>query len=760
MKIQISDKNTHVSESVINEIKKATGFSDLTAKLLISRGVDTPEKAVRFINPGKKWFNDPFLLGGVFDAVNRIKTARDLGEKVMVFGDYDADGVCAATLLTFCLCDFGIEPITVVPERADGYGLNLENVLNSVKEHDIKLIITVDCGVSERENIYKIQSYGVDVIVTDHHEPPEELPECVLINPKIKGQNYPFDGLCGAGVAYKLGSALIGDAADEYLDIAALATVADSMDLISENRDIVYEGLKIFNSNAIRPCFKNLIGDANKKITSTTLAFNVAPKINAGGRMGDAKTALELLTCTDQNGIFDLSVKLNSYNVARQIECDEIYKQAKLKLSQEDLSSIEIITVCDEKWQTGFIGIVAARLVEEYNRPVIVFGGADGCFKGSARSVDGINVYGAVSAAGDLLDSFGGHSQAAGLTVKKENYEVLKNRLNKFIKDNYGGLSAEKIIVVDAETDGGIPFSVAKELEMLEPYGTGNKKPLFVCKAQSVKPVPLKVGSSHYSFKVGNFEVLDFNGEKNVMPLLSPAKKSLVYEPSLSVFRGREYLKGLLKYIIVDDLNAFYSDLYFFENELKKLAVDGKDPQEVLSIEELEKNGGRGVLYTVADVENLKYYDELKDLPINVFNVTEKKGKNVIVVSPCEIPDGYDKVVYLDEPLQFMKTDKQSYCNFELSGYEALSYLSTDRKDMIEAFNVISSYEGKEFLSGASAFFAYKPDVEMHCFVFAAQVFLELGFFIIENGILRRNVGVKSPLENSKIYGKVLDIRG
>lgn len=760
MKIEVTCKNIPENKGVIEEIKRATGFSDVTARLLFYRGIDSASKALRFINPGKKWLNDPFLLFGMKEAVNKIKKARDLRQNVLIFGDYDADGVCAASLLTYCLRDFGLNPMTVVPERAEGYGLNPETVLSLHGKKKIDLLITVDCGISEHDTIEKFKENGIDVVVTDHHEPPEQLPECTVIDPKIKGHDYPFDGLCGAGVAYKLGSALIGEEADKYLDIAALATVADSMDLVLENRDIVYEGLKIFNSS-IRPCFKYLLGDNNKAVTATTLAFTVAPRINAGGRMGDARSALDLLMSENENEKFDLAVKLNAYNVARQSECDEIFRQAKEKLKGEDLSDKEIIVVQDENWKTGFVGIVASRLMDEYNRPVIVFGGADGALKGSARSIDGVNIHSAITAAGDLLESFGGHSQAAGLTVKKENYGALKERLNSFLKENYGECAEEKTLFVDAEIDGAFPISVAKEIERLEPFGTGNKKPLFLTETEGLKVSPLKIGSPHYSFKISDFEILDFNGEKDVLTLSAPVKKKIVYELSLSVFKGREYLKGYLKHVAIEKLNSYVSELYFFENEIKKLLKDGKSEAEVRSIDEITiDKKGHGTVFAISDTENLKYYENLKDLTIHTFYVGGKTRENVVLVSPSEMPEGYDRIVYLDEPMQFVNTEKESYCNFDLSGYDALEHVSTDRADMIEVFNTMNGYVGKEYGGSAAAFYKYKPDTEMHQFVFGAEVFTELGFFNVKNGILYRDKSVKSPLENSVIYGKVFEIRG
>ena len=359
MQVIYNDKLTPYTTERIKSLAKECGILFDTARLLFYRNIDSVEKAKRFLNPDKKNFISPFLLKGMSVAAERIKQAKENRERVLIFGDYDADGISATTVLFYCLKEFGINAKTIIPEREDGYGLNVEKIIAETN-NNIDLIITVDCGISDADKIERLKELNIDVIVTDHHEPPERLPDCTIINPKIQGQEYPFSGLCGAGVAYKLGSALIGAAADKYLDFVALATVSDSMDLIDENRDLVYEGLKLFSANKIRPCFKFLLSDNQKTVNAQSLAFSIAPKINAGGRMGDANLALKLFMAQYLSEISAISEKLKLLNVERQIECDNIYKEAKQLIVKYDLINDEIIMIYDEKWRTGFLGIVAA----------------------------------------------------------------------------------------------------------------------------------------------------------------------------------------------------------------------------------------------------------------------------------------------------------------------------------------------------------------------------------------------------------------
>ncbi len=257
-------------------------------------------------------------MSGMSDAVRLITRARDEEWQVVVYGDYDADGVCAATVMCAALRDFGIEPVAYIPERRDGYGLNVKAIDDIFEEHFPQLFITVDCGISCAEEVEYIKEQGAEIIITDHHELPDRLPDCICINPKFN-DGYIYDNLCGAGVALKVAVALNGESAYKYLDFAAIATVADSVPLTGENRDIVSEGLKLINQRP-RKCYAQFLGK-NDVINSHALAFGISPKINAAGRMGDARSALELFGATDEKLIFDLSAKLTSYNLERQKYC-------------------------------------------------------------------------------------------------------------------------------------------------------------------------------------------------------------------------------------------------------------------------------------------------------------------------------------------------------------------------------------------------------------------------------------------------------
>lgn len=736
--------------SVVQNISVECGILFDTARLLFYRNIDTVEKAKKFLSPSESDLYDPFGLSGMKEATDRISLAKSRGESVLIFGDYDADGVCASTVLFKCMKLFGITPKVVVPEREEGYGLNPDKVLSIKEKFGTTLLITVDCGISDYEKIERIKAAGIDVIVTDHHEPPEVLPDCIRVNPKIKGQAYPFDGLCGAGVAYKLGYALVGKNANDYLDLVALATVADSMDLKDENRSVVSIGLKMLNGARKRFVFKKLMGETEKQIASQTLAFGFAPRLNAGGRMGDANTALKAFISDDENEVFDACVKLNAYNVARQTRCDDIYREAKQIISEKKIYLDDVILVCKDDWQTGFIGIVAARLVEDYNRPVIVFAETDGFYKGSARSVEEVNIHEAINAAKEYVIGFGGHSQAAGVSVAKDKFDDFKRAICAFVGSRAQGAEREKEIFVDMITDEKLSVRFLKEIDLLEPYGVGNRRPLFSLKTGAVMPKPLKEGSPHFVFNTRVAEMLDFNGQDDVPDLTVDTEKEIIYEPNYSVFRNKEYVKGFVKYILPDYGDFSVSSLKIFANELKKAASAQAYEYNAAPKKDIKLAAGRGTLYAVSDEKNLAEYD-LSSFNKYLFEKKDKNNVNCVIVSPTYIPDGYDEIVYLDKPLSLLPAEKITVCD-NVCGTRKITELSVDRSDFEKPFAYLRSLEGREFTDIVDSAERYKTDLSPLQTIFAAEVFFELGFFFVENGKLKRRPDVKKPLGESKIY--------
>lgn len=751
MKVLFEKDNFVYDENLILSISNECGILKDTARLLIHRNIDTVEKAKKFLSPNKKYFYNPYLLLGVEEAFHRIKKAKENNENILVFGDYDADGVCATTVLYYTLNEFGLKVNAVIPEREDGYGLNVEMIKKIISKNKIDIIITVDCGISDFDKIEEIKKLGVEVIVTDHHEPPETLPDCICINPKIKGQDYPFNGLCGAGVAYKFAYALIGEKADKYLDFVSLATVADSMDLIDENRNIVYEGLKIFNSNKLRSCFKYCLGEsANKQITAQTLAFSLAPRINAGGRMGDANSALNLFLEDDENERFNLAVRLNTYNIERQVECDEIYNQAKAIIKEKKLYNDKAILIYNENWKSGFVGIVASKLVEEYSRPVIVFAGYDGYLKGSARSVEGINIFDALSSVQQFLITFGGHSQAAGISIEKKNFSAFKKFFLTYLTNQTIVTPHEKIIKAEWEVNGDFDKRFAKEIELLEPFGVGNKRPVFAVSVKSAYSMPIKPNSPHCSFSTPCIEMMDFNGINDIEILSLPIDKKLIFETNISVFKNKEYVKGFLKNIVTD-----YSDLENASPNLFLIELQSIIANEKTDItRELDAQYSAGTLYIANIGSDLS---EFSDLPLYLFNKEDKLINNCVIICPKSLPMGYERIVYLGKPLYTLDFSGDSFILD--NNNKILKNLKTDRNSIIEVFNTLKTMVNCEF-DIIKSYKTQKNIDNIYQYIFAVSVFLELEFFEIKNGILKHKVEVKKPLEESKIYNRIVEING
>lgn len=757
MKLVFGKELSADDKLLITRISLECGIMQDTARLLLYRNIDSVEKAKAFLNPSKAGFYNPMLLSGMEEAVQRINRAKQNCESVLIFGDYDVDGICASAVLHNALNDFGISAKVVIPEREEGYGINVQKVLKMHAENHIDLLISVDCGISDHDAVEQLKSAGIDVVVTDHHEAPEILPECIRIDPKMKECSYPFKGLSGAGVAYKLACALIGEKADEYLDFVALSTVADSMDLLDENRCIVTEGLKIFNSEKLRPQFKYLISD-NKQVTASTFAYSIAPRINAGGRMGDANLSLKLFLSKKDSEIFDITSTLCSYNVARQVECDNIYRQAKKMIKDSGAYKNRVILVANDSWQTGFIGIVAAKLVEDFSRPVIVFAGHEGYFKGSARSIDGVNIHDAISSVKDYLIGFGGHSQAAGISVSKENFEKVNVLINQYARQNFPKQDYEKKVYVDWEIRKNISIQFAREIDMLEPFGVGNRRPVFSVKANSVYSEPLKLGSQHYSFKINSVEFLDFNGEKNVETLMLPTQKDIIFELNLSTFRNKESLKGYVKGINLDINNLSASSLHIFEKQLLSLKKDVNiDLIRVSSIDEIACDGSE--LYVLSDINNLDNYPQLSGLPVNVFEIMSKGGP-CIVISPNQVIEDYDKIIYLDNPISLLDFNGENLLIDGLNGFNWIDNLSLDRTDFSRLFSFFRSLTGKNFKSATDLYFNSQTSENAYQFIFALTVFTELNIFECKNGKLQYNYQVKNPLTNSKVYSKIYMLKG
>ncbi len=751
----------------ISVLAKETGLTEEIVRILYARGVDDGKKIQTFMNPSAKNFLSPFLMKGMKEAVELITQAREEGRTVAVFGDYDADGICASAIMYHALRDFGIDAHVYVPERADGYGLSEEAVDRIFEDCNPELFITVDCGISCAKEAQYIYELGSDVIVTDHHELPEVLPDCIIVNPKLE-DDYPYDNLCGAGVAFKLACALLGEGAYPYLDFATLATVADSVPLLGENRDIVTEGLKLFNTR-IRPCFAPLVGKTYDGVTAQTLAFTVAPRVNAAGRMGDAQAAFRLFTSTDENEIYDLSTKLSLYNVERQKCCDELYLSAKKKLLEKGAYG-NVIMLSDESWNAGFVGIVAARIAEEYNRPTLLFVHHGEMLKGSARSIESVNIFNALKACGGHIEEFGGHAQAAGINIRTDKFEALEKALNEEIGNSYTPQDFEQILPIAEEITSSVSEKFAEELAKMEPYGVGHRKPLFSITAGVCTARPMKEMSPHLSVRSDFIDLTYFSGLKNLKIIESDVKKHFVFEIALSKFRGRKYVKGYVKELLYDGRTGRGTADSIFANAISR-GGEQEIPvkQETLTtqavrelIAQKQAECAYGLCLIASDRRTLKFYEGLEGFGCDLFYPSSRNLSNQLIVSPSADADlsGFRDFVFLDTPSDYniaALAGRQVFVNREICGYKMMEGLDVNRESLLSVYAALRQ-EVNNLYGNTAEELASSCDglgFDKRQFIFALRVFEELGLVSFAGGKLTVYRGVKAELSDSPIYRMV-----
>ncbi len=758
-----SDAQLHT----IRRLAKELGLTEQITRILYARGLDTAEEIRAFMAPSKEDLLSPFLMRGMQEAVELITQARNEGRTVAVFGDYDADGVCALAILYYALRAFGIEPYIYVPERADGYGLSEEVIDKIFEECNPELFITVDCGISCAKEAQYIYELGTDVIITDHHELPAILPDCAVINPKLEDE-YPYDNLCGAGVAFKLACALLGEQAYAYLDFAALATVADSVPLLHENRILVAEGLKLFNGKP-RACFAALLGKNCEEVTAQTLAFTIAPRVNAAGRMGDAKAAFELFTAESEGEVYELAAKLCAYNIERQKCCDELYLSAKQKLLKKGAYG-NVIMLSDERWNAGFVGIVAARIAEEYNRPTLLFVHNGGMLKGSARSIEKVNIFNALKACSEHIEEFGGHAQAAGINIRYECFDALERALDEEIGKTYTAEDFEQTVLVSEPLSAPVERRFAQELSLLEPYGVGHKKPLFSITAASCSARPVKAMSPHVVIKNECIELLYFSGAKHTKIIESDVQKQFVFEISLSKYHGREQVKGYVKEFLYDGRTGKEAARSIFTNALHRSSQTAVGVQKnALSTDELkalinqkQKECGYGLCLIASDRRTLRFYEGLEGLGCDLFYPSSRNLSNQVIISPAADADlsGFRDLIFLDTPSDYnieAIAGRQVCVNREICGYKMLSELDVRRESLLEIYAELRRHandlygDTAEMLSEACDGLGF----EKKQFLFALRVFEELGLVAFAEGKLVVYRGAKAELQSSPVYRRV-----
>ena len=530
------------------------GISPFLAGVLRRRNITEVQEARAFLHPEtEQVYYDPFLMKDMDRAVARIRRAIESMEKIVVYGDYDVDGITSTTLLVRALRKLGAAADYYIPDRQEGYGLHTES-LQKIADGGTGLLVTVDCGIASTAEVDAMRG-KLDVIVTDHHLPGETLPDAAaVVDPHREDCGYPFKDLAGVGVAFKLCQALYKELRDEEfeddLEIVALGTVADIVPLLSENRKLAKVGLARMNDTKLEG-LKQLIqvaGLADKEITSGQVGFMLAPRLNAAGRLETAMRGVELLMTDDKDKAKDIAMTLNALNAERQQVEADILEQAKKQLASVDTDAARTLVVVGQDWHPGVIGIVASRLVEIYYRPTIVISMQDGEGKGSCRSIKGFHLFDALTAAKDTLVRFGGHEMAAGLTVLPEKIDAFHRALDAYANEHLTEEDYIPRLELEAELrPEEISTGLTEELASLEPYGMANPRPVFGC--FDIWGADAKVigrEGQHLKFLLkGGFEPLEAIGwnmsEKLI--LLHRGRIDMAFVPELNEWNGRTFVQ-------------------------------------------------------------------------------------------------------------------------------------------------------------------------------------------------------------------------
>lgn len=764
----------------VSYVAEKFGLNPRIAELILSRGITSDQQIEEFLNPTH--FHDSFLIKGMRELCDRLQIAKALGDRVLIFGDYDVDGVSATAIMLKALAQIGINANYYLPNRyVDGYGLTNDVIDKIYGLYQPNLIITVDCGISCAAEVEYAKTKGIEIIVTDHHELPDILPDTIVLNAKIKEQDYPFRDLCGTGLAFKIAQALLGsEEAKVFLPIAAIATIADIVPLKDENRVIVTQGLKLMDKYlpiGLKALFKEF-GLSPSSASAVDISFKIAPKINASGRMGDAQDSLRLYLETDPVKIkkyIDLIIK---HNTKRQEICSKITEDCEKALEKVDLKNTRVICLASKAWDQGVLGIVCSRLVEKYRRPVFLFAQEGDTLKGSGRSIDQLNIHQLLSSLKDILETFGGHSMAAGLTLKRERYEEFNQKVNAFAFEHVSDKAYIPISYYDQEISlEEITPQFVKSLQILQPFGCENQAPRFKLTVQNAEIKPLKRYPQHALIRLGQLELMFFNFLNQYNSIKFSRTKSFIF-----TFKD----KGLAGVVEDFDGGSFIAeDAYKKLNpiEISQLAYSKntnptynfypkQDLVRFVGGTSTSVFGTAFVTYSCYDyVSFCKNYNLNGIYSIAIYD-EKTLGYNSLLLSPKGVQwaKNFDKIVFLSPVLDvnflaaiaevsnaeiFVPMDEK----IELKNFEGLDL---SREVFGKIFTAISSKRNCLFANIFELYGSLKIDANFLTFYAAFCVFKELDLVQVSEGqfvSFSVNKKEKRSLADSKIYMQLCDIK-
>lgn len=707
----------NIKKEKLNIICKKFNLSENLVKLLFSRGIKTEEEIKNFLEPSVNTLYNPFALTNMQQLVNRINLAMKNNEKVVIVGDYDTDGICATTILLKYFQSKNFKVDYFLPNRfVDGYSLTKETVDKIKQQFNPNLIITVDCGISCYSEVEYAKLLNIEIIVTDHHEIPEQIPNTIVVDPKLETNSYPFRNLCGAGVALKVVQALGGMyEALKYVNIASLATVADIVPLIDENRTIVHLGLK--QTNELPLGVKKLIKSCGiKELTASDIAFKLAPKINTAGRLKDANLAFELFVNNNEKELGNYLKELLKLNDERINLCNKIADEAFDMLKNVNISEKRIIVLQNESWDSGVLGIVCSKLVEKFNRPVCLLGKCQNEYKGSVRSIDNVDIFKCLTYAKDLMIRFGGHSQAGGLSIEQKNIVEFEKRLEEYLFNNYDDKDfvCKKYYDFDFSKQE-INSQFLDELKLLEPFGFGNEKPIIKISLNNTKVQRMKNYYNHIKLKYNNVEIVGFNMGDYCEQINSNCLTEMLIDISEEIYAGKKSIKGIIKNI------KCYPALGSIKKEVSmasSISVLGQNTvNNNLTIKNIDLecfineniNKCFGTVFITNNFDNYIYIlKNSKGIIKNfeLYNIINASGLNTLLYAPifnlCSINNlkNYTNIIFLENPI--INSFSQELINkniyfANLNNNLKLTEINGSRKDIIKVFNALKHIQNTQF---------------------------------------------------------------
>ena len=698
-----------VEDADFTKIAKKAGLGPEVARLLFERGIQDQESLKKFLEPSLEDLHDPYLLYDMDKAVERIRQAIEEGENILVYGDYDADGMTSASIVKESLEQLGAECRVYLPNRfTDGYGPNASVYKYFIEQEGISLIVTVDNGVAGHEAIELAQSMGVDVIVTDHHSMPETLPDAyAIVHPEHPDADYPFKYLAGCGVAFKLACALLEEVQVELLDLVAIGTIADMVSLTDENRILVQYGLEMLGHTQ-RIGLQEMLdmaGIAANEVTEETVGFQIAPRLNALGRLDDPNPAIDLLTGFDDEEAHEIALMIHQKNEERKEIVQSIYEEAKTMVDPEK----KVQVLAKEGWNPGVLGIVAGRLLEELGQTVIVLNIEDGRAKGSARSVEAVDIFEALDPHRDLFIAFGGHAGAAGMTLEVEKLSDLSQVLEDYVREKGADTAGKNKLNLDEELDlETLSLETVKNFERLAPFGMDNQKPVFYIKDFQVESArTMGAGNAHLKLKIfkgeASFEVVAFGQGRWATEFAQTKNLELAVKLSVNQWNG--------------------------QTALQLMMVDAR----VEGVQLFNIRGKNAVLPEGVPV--LDFSGEVPDLATSEAVVVKNIPEDIILLKTIFQEQNFSAVYFKND------IDKAYY----LTGYGT-------REQFAKLYKTIYQFPEFDIRYKLKDLAAYL-NIQQILLVKMIQVFEELGFVMIKDGVMTVNKEApKREIGESQIY--------